>query len=293
MTLTELNQRFAISNHLQFKEIAEGMVIAEVANQHALANIALQGAHIATFQPRGEEPVIWLSPLAKFVPGKSIRGGVPICWPWFGANAQDPKLPMHGFARVNEWSVESTSESSITLKLEPTDAIHKLWANEFVARFTVKVSDALEMELEATNRSQVGVLIAEALHTYFAIGDIEQITLAGLTGTSFFDKVANERKIEQRDPVKLSGETDNVYLNTRTPVTINDPVMGRKIRVEKSGSSSTVLWNPFEAKAKNMADVGPGEWKKFVCVEAVNALENTITVAPGATHKISTTIKVI
>jgi D-hexose-6-phosphate mutarotase len=200
---------------------------------------------------------------------------------------------MHGFARVNEWIVDSTGDASITLRLEPNDAIRKLWPNDFVARFTVRVSDILEIELEATNRSQAGIMIAEALHSYFAIGDIEQVALAGLTGTSYFDKVANERKIEQRDPVKLSSETDNVYLNTRAAVTINDPVMGRKIRVEKSGSNSTVVWNPFEAKAELMADVGPGEWKKFVCVEAVNALENTVTVAPGATHKVGTTIKVV
>ncbi len=119
------------------------------------------------------------------------------------------------------------------------------------------------------------------------------MSLAGLTGTSYFDKVANERKIEQRDPVKLAAETDNVYLNTRAAVTITDPVIGRKIRVEKTGSSSTVVWNPFQAKAKSMADIGEGEWRKFICVEAVNALENTLTVAPGATHKVGTTLKVV
>jgi D-hexose-6-phosphate mutarotase len=200
---------------------------------------------------------------------------------------------MHGFARVNEWAVESTSGSTITLRLEPNESIRKLWPNDFVARFTVKVGSALELELEATNRSQAGILIAEALHSYFAIGDIEQVTLSGLTGANYFDKVANAKKIEERDPVKLSSETDNVYLHSRNAVTINDPVLGRKIRVEKGGSNSTVVWNPFEAKAKGMADIGPGEWKKFVCVEAVNALENTVTVAPGATHKIGTTIKVL
>ena len=155
------------------------------------------------------------------------------------------------------------------------------------------VGAALELELEMINRDKAGMLIAEALHTYFSIGDIEQVALAGLTGTSYFDKVANERKIEQRDPVKLSAETDNVYLNTRASVTITDPVLGRKIRVEKTGSSSTVVWNPFEAKAKAMADIGQGEWRKFICVEAVNALENTVTVAPGATHKVGTTLKVM
>ena len=295
--LDELQKQFG-SSAIQFSQGNGGLTKVSITNAAGSAELYLHGAHVTHFQPTGQKPVLYLSTTSAFKPDKAIRGGVPICWPWFGPNPADPKSPMHGFARVNEWSVESARKiddqrTSITLKLEPTDAIGKLWPHDFVARYTVTVGSALELELEMLNRDKAGMLVAEALHTYFNIADIEQVALVGLTGTSYFDKVANERKIEQRDPVKLASETDNVYLNTRAAVTINDPVLGRKIRVEKTGSSSTVVWNPFQTKAKAMADIGDGEWRKFICVEAVNALENTVTVAPGATHKIGTTLKVM
>jgi D-hexose-6-phosphate mutarotase len=294
--LDQLQKQFG-SSEVKFSEGKGELTRATITTSAGSAEVYLHGAHVTHFQPAGQQPVLWMSSASAFKSDKAIRGGVPICWPWFGANASDPKLPMHGFARVSEWAVESTNRTddraSITLRLKPNELSKKLWPHDFLARYTVTVGAALEIELEMINRDKAGVMVAEALHSYFQIGDIEKITLGGLLGTSYFDKVANARKIEERDPVKLTGETDNVYLNTRTPVTINDPAMGRKIRVEKSGSSSTVLWNPFQAKASTMADIGAGEWKNFVCVEAVNALENTLTVAPGATHKIGTTIRVM
>jgi D-hexose-6-phosphate mutarotase len=295
--LDQLQKKFG-SPQIQFGEGKGGLAKVSIENAAGSAEIYLHGAHVAHFQPAGQQPVLYMSSASAFKSDKAIRGGVPICWPWFGPNAADPKLPMHGFARVNEWAVESTNTSDpkrtiITFRLEPNEATRKLWPHAFLARFTVAVGSAIEMELEMTNRDSVGVLVAEALHSYILVGDLEQITLGGLTGTGYYDKVANARKIEERDPVKLSSEADNVYLNTRTAVTITDPVMGRKIRVEKSGSNSTVVWNPFEAKASTMADIGAGEWRKYICVEAVNAMDNTVTVAPGATHKIGTTLKVM
>lgn len=295
--LDDLQKQFG-SQQIRFSQGNGGLIKATLTTLQGSAEVYLHGAHVTHFAPAGQQPVLYMSSASAFKSDKPIRGGVPICWPWFGPNATDPKLPMHGFARVNEWSVESAGtlddgRASLTLRLEQNDAIRALWPHDFVARYTITVGAALELELEATNRDKAGILVAEALHSYFSISDIQAITVNGLVGTSYFDKVANERKIEQRDPIKLMAETDNVYFNTRTAVTINDPGMGRKIRVEKTGSSSTVLWNPFEAKASTLADMGAGEWRKFVCVEAVNALENTVTIAPGATHKIGTTIKVL
>jgi D-hexose-6-phosphate mutarotase len=295
--LDVLQKKFGTAQ-IKFSEGNGGLTKATIATSTGAAEIYLHGAHVTHFQPKGQQPVLYLSSASAFKADKPIRGGVPICWPWFGPSATDPKLPMHGFARTNEWAVESTREldgdrASITLRLEPSDSIRAIWPHEFGLKYTVTVGAALELELEMTNRDKAGLLISEALHTYFSIGDIEKISLNGLTGTSYFDKVANARMLEERDPVKLSSETDCVYLNTRTAVGINDPVIGRKIRVEKAGSNSTVVWNPFEAKAKTMADIGAGEWRKYICIEAVNALENTVTVAPGATHKIGTTLKVM
>jgi glucose-6-phosphate 1-epimerase len=136
-------------------------------------------------------------------------------------------------------------------------------------------------------------MITEALHSYLQVGDVSQVVIRGLTGAGYFDKVADGRKIESRDPLQLSGETDNVYLNSRTAVTVQDPVLNRKIVIEKSGSSSTVMWNPFGEKAKTMTDLGAEDWKNFLCIEATNALENAVTLARGASHTIRETIKVM
>jgi D-hexose-6-phosphate mutarotase len=295
--LDDLQKQFG-SDQIQFSAGSGGLTKIAIKNSAGSAEIYLHGAHVTQFQPAGQQPLLYMSTASAFKSDKAIRGGVPICWPWFGPNTADAKLPMHGFARVSEWSVESSRKiddqhTSITLKLESTDSIRKLWPHDFLARYTITVGSALELELESTNRDKSGMLISEALHTYFAITDVEKISIAGLTGTSYVDKVASGRKIEDRDPVKLTGETDNVYANARTAVRIDDPGMSRKIRVEKVGSSSTVLWNPFEERAKAMADIGAGEWRNFVCVEAANALENTVTVAPGATHKIGTTLRIM
>src|SRR4051794_7856059 len=207
----ELQKQFG-SDEIQFNEGKGGLTKVSIKTSAGEADVYLHGAHVTHFQPAGQKPVLWMSSASAFKADKPIRGGVPICWPWFGPNAADPSLPMHGFARVSEWTVESTKRiddqrSSITLRLEPSDATRKLWPHDFVARYTMTVGSSLELELEMTNRDKAGLLIAEALHTYFQIGEIEKIALSGLLGTSYFDKVANARKIEERDPVKLAGET--------------------------------------------------------------------------------------
>lgn len=285
------------TDQIAFSSGNGGLMRASIRTAAAEGEIYLHGAHVTKFQPRGAEAVLYLSSASLFRADKPIRGGVPICWPWFGAKADDPAAPMHGFARLSEWAVEATSKidegtASIVLKLESNEATRKFWPFDFLCRCTVTVGAALQIALETTNRSSGSFIITEALHSYLHVGDVGHVIVRGLTGASYYDKVANARKIESRDPLQLSGETDNVYLNSRTAITVQDLVLKRKIVVEKSGSSSTVMWNPFGEKAKAMADVGPGEWKNFLCVEATNALENAVTLAPGASHMIRETIRV-
>lgn len=190
MTLSELNQRYAIGNHVQFKEIADGVIIAEIANQHAVANIALQGAHIATFQPRGEEPVIWLSPYAKFAPGKSIRGGVPICWPWFGPHKTDSKLPGHGYARTVPWEVLETralpdGSTFLRFGLIESDATRAQWPHPSTVQLDVTVGKALRVELATSNTGKAAFELGEALHTYFHISDVAKMTIRGLENCEY------------------------------------------------------------------------------------------------------------
>lgn len=291
MTLNELNQRHAIGNHVQFKEIAEGMIVAEVANQHALANIALQGAHVATFQPRGEEPVIWLSPKAKFAPGKSIRGGVPICWPWFGPHKTDSKLPGHGYARTVPWDVLETKalpDGSTFLRfgLVESDATRAQWPHPSTVQLEVTAGKALRVELVTTNTGKTAFELGEALHTYFQISDVAQMTIRGLENCEYLDKVQDFARFTQKDGIVIESEVDRVYVNTSADCVIEDKGLKRAIRIAKQGSLSTVVWNPWTEKADKMGDFGQDGHRNMVCVESGNALENVVTLAPGETHRL-------
>jgi D-hexose-6-phosphate mutarotase len=291
MTLTELNGRYAISNHVQFKEIAEGMIIAEVANQHALANIALQGAHIATFQPRGEEPVIWLSPHAKFAPGKSIRGGVPVCWPWFGAHKTDSKLPGHGYARTVPWELFETKalpDGSTFLRfgLIESDATRAQWPHASTVQLEATVGKSLRVELVTKNTGGSAFELGEALHTYFHISDVANMTIRGLENCEYLDKVQDFARFTQKDGIVIDSEVDRVYVNTPATCVIEDRGLKRAIRIVKQGSHSTVVWNPWTEKAEKMGDFGKDGYRGMVCVESGNAFENVITLQPGETHRL-------
>lgn len=292
MTPPELNQRFAISNHVQFREIAEGITIAEVTNQHALSVITLQGAHITTFQPRGEEPVIWLSPFAKFAPGKSIRGGVPICWPWFGAHATDSKLPGHGYARTVPWDVLETKalpDGSTFLRfgLVESGATRIQWQNASSVQLEVTVGKSLRAELVTKNTGNIAFQLGEALHTYFYISDVGQITIRGLENCEYLDKVKDFARFRQEDGVVIESEVDRVYVNTAADCVIEDKGLKRAIRIAKQGSQSTVVWNPWMEKADKMGDLGKDGYRGMVCVESGNAFDNILTLQPGETHRLA------
>ncbi|GAB5605064.1 D-hexose-6-phosphate mutarotase [Sideroxyarcus sp. TK5] len=289
--LHSLNRQHAIENHVQLREIADGVIIAEVANQHALANIALQGAHIATFQPRGEEPVLWLSPNAKFAPGKSIRGGVPLCWPWFGPHKTDSKLPGHGFARTVPWELLETkahSDGSTSLRfgMIENDTTHAQWPHASTAQLEVTVGRSLKVELVTTNTGDAPFELGEALHTYFQISDVDNMTITGLEGCEYLDKVQDFARCTQQGGIKIESEVDRVYVNTEADCVIEDKGLKRAIRITKQGSRSTVVWNPWKEKAEKMGDFGPALHRDMVCVESGNALENVITLQPGETHRL-------
>ena len=187
MTLAELNQKFGIDNHLKFGEIAGGLIAAEIHNAHASASIALQGAHLMTFQPRGHEPVIWLSKYAKFAAGKSIRGGVPVCWPWFGPHATDAKLPGHGYARTVMWAVLETKAlpdgaTFISFSLVDTETTRAQWPHPSSVKIEMTVGSTLRAELVTHNSGKQTFTLGEALHTYFHISDVAQMTIRGLEG---------------------------------------------------------------------------------------------------------------
>jgi glucose-6-phosphate 1-epimerase len=271
------------------------MVISTPA---AEADLYLQGAHLANWTQRGQRPVLFLSPQSLFAAGKAIRGGVPIIFPWFGARSDGKPGPAHGFARTSEWTVESTTQREdgrveITLALSENDATRELFDGAFRLRFRVIVGSELEMELETSNQGKTPFTFEEALHTYLAVGDVQRASIFGLENTTFIDKTDGfKRKKLGSEPMRIAKETDQVHLDTRAICTVWDPVWDRRITIEKSGSASTVIWNPWSEKSKGMSDMAADGWKQMLCVETANAADNAVLLAPGASHKLSAKIRV-
>lgn len=290
-TLDVLNRDFAIKGKLHFKEISGGLLVAEVTTLHGKATIALQGAHLMTFQPTGQEPVIWLSELAKFGRGKSIRGGVPVCWPWFGPHATDSKLPGHGYARTVDWrlvQVQSLSDERIRLEfeLEESEATRAQWPHRSPVRNIITVGRALEVELATTNAGSEPFTLGDALHTYFTVGDVRRVTVHGLEGYDYLDKVDQGTRKQQVGAVTIGQEVDRIYLNTPSVCEIRDPALQRRIKISSSGSHSTVVWNPWIEKATKMGDFGTDGHLGMLCVETANAAEDVVQLAPGQVHRL-------
>jgi glucose-6-phosphate 1-epimerase len=256
----------------------------------AEARIYLHGAHPAHFQPAGGAPVLFLSEHSHFAPGKAIRGGVPVIFPWFGAHPTHANLPAHGFARTMPWEVESVALDGnqtviAVFRLDSNEETRALWPHDFSLRHRVVIGKQLVMTLEVQNESNAPFQFEEALHTYFAVGDIRKVTATGLENCPYIDKTdAFQRKTQGPEPIRITSETDRVFENTRAAVLINDAAGGRKIRVEKGGSATTVIWNPWETKAASMTDFGREDWRRMFCVETANASANAITLKPRARH---------
>ncbi len=288
--LEALNSQFAIAGQLTFKTAGDGLAVAEIANAHSAASICLQGGHVMTWRPAGASaPVVWLSKLAKLAPGKSIRGGAPVCWPWFGAHASEAGFPGHGYARTVPWEVTATraladGATEIALTLVESDATRAMWPHSSKVELTVTVGKTLKIALTTTNLGKEDFVIGEALHTYFQIGDIAETKVLGLEGCEYMDKAGGGVRKHQEGAVTFSAETDRVYVNTEAACLIEDARLKRRIRVAKSGSRSTVVWTPWTEKADKMGDFGPDGWRAMVCVESANALENVVSVKAGASH---------
>ena len=286
----ELNSRFGIASQVCFKQLPDGIVVAEIDNSLATATISLEGGHVITWWPKHQSsPVLWVSKLAKFIPGKAIRGGVPICWPWFGAHPTDKKLPGHGYARITPWGVDSVrtlegGATEIKLTLQENDLSLAHWPHSVCLTATITVGSALTIELTTTNNSDQEITLSEGLHTYFQISDIANISVLGLDGCEYVDLISDNIRRKQVGVITFDGELGRIYVNTKATCVIEDPQLNRRIRIEKSGSLSTAVWNPWEATAAKMDDLGANGWRDMVCVESANAVGNPVAVSLGASH---------
>jgi len=288
MLVTLLNDGLGIPGQLTFRDAGDGFFVADIENSHCTASVALQGAHLMTWQPKGEEPVIWMSPVAKLVKGKSIRGGVPICWPWFGAHSYAPMFPGHGFARTVPWELIGTAaldDGSTQLKFRITEIDENQWPYPAPAEMHMTIGSSLEMTLSTDNQSDETITVGDALHTYFTVGDVSKIAVSGLDGCDYLDKVNDSARKTQKGNITIGSEVDRIYFDQGQDVVIEDQVMNRNIRIEKRGSHSTIVWNPWIEKCKAMGDFGSDDgYLGMVCVESANAADDAVELAPGDSH---------
>lgn len=296
--IDQLNRASGIEGAVEFDVHSNGLVRAKLTSSYGKGEVMLHGAHVTRFVPGRGDDVLWMSEKSWFESHKPIRGGVPICFPWFGPKEDNPDAPAHGFARLMDWSVIGTQTLDdqrvrLVLALEDNEQTRDMWNHTFKLTYSVTVGETLELSLKVSNTDAKPMRFTEALHTYLSVGDVKRVSILGVEDTEFVDKVkGSERAKSSHEPITFTAETDRVYLNTSSECVLVDPVGKRRIVIAKSGSMSTVVWNPWVDKARRMVDFGDEEWPGMACVETANAMENAVSLAPGEDHEISTRITV-
>lgn len=275
---------------IEFKKLENGFEYIEVQNSAAHAKIALQGAHIFHFAKKSEKALLWLSEESDFELGKAIRGGIPLCWPSFGMN--NPDLPQHGFARVSMWTLKDMQEiddatTRLIFTISHTQESLKLWNYKFDLEFRVSVSDSLTMELCTTNRDERPFVITEAFHSYFAVENISTCRIRGLEGKPYLDTLVNEQKRLEGE-IYIDSEYDVVFQEVDKAIELITP--NRLVKIQNSGSSSVIVWNPWIEKCSRMSAMPADAYKQFVCIESANAFEDFRLVFPQKSHTLITKI---
>lgn len=310
MTAGSLELRYGVPGAVAFRDSPLGGAVAELRAAGGTAVIALRGGQALSYIPHGGAEVLWLSPMARLDAGKAVRGGIPVCWPWFGPHPSGPGLPAHGVARMADWDVVSAAGDAATARLclglrSPRGAAAQNgavapWQN-LELTLTVTLGATLDLELTSHNHGETAAVVTQALHTYLRVGDVAALRIAGLDGRDYVDQLAGPPRDAAHDGVELrrqagevtiTGEVDRIYVGTGDTVIASDPVLGRRIAISKQGSLSTVVWNPWVEKAARLGDLGPDGYRSFVCIETANAASDRRVVAPNQTHVLAASIAV-
>ena len=261
-------------------------VAIDTAAAHAL--VYLQGAHLAEWTPAGFGPILWMSDASAYEPGVALRGGIPLCFPWFGTGVDGRSEPNHGWARIHTWdylggTVDADGTAHIELALDSATAAT---GTRYALRLSLQIGTSLTATLTATNVGSQTALIENALHAYWNVADVRSVTLTGLDNSPYTDRVAGSRANAAPFPAITGQEIDRIY-PLPPEITVTDPIGGTRIHLTSPNAAQAVVWNPGAEKAASIADIGDDDWQRFVCVEVLNAREHTIGLAPGATHTLT------
>lgn len=293
--IDELDDKFSIEGELGFAELENDLVFITVSNKYADADICLYGAHVTSFRSRNTMEILWMSPVSSFEVGKPIRGGIPVCFPWFGPHNIDSEKPQHGFGRLMYWDVVETAtkdkgETLVRLQLCSSEETKVYWPYDFCAEMIITVGLNLDIVLKVTNTSSDEFEYSCALHSYFGLSAIDNITIQGLQGTGYYNQLEPGEFIQEEPNLEISKAETRHYFDTEEPVIIEDVIFRRRIRVAKSGSKVTTVWNPWEETCTKIEDLTDDAYLTFVCIETVNAFNDTISLTPGESHETSATI---
>src|SRR5579863_4821790 len=292
-----LNRAFGIPNIVAVIAGNGGLPKIRVTAPAASAEIYLYGAQITSWRPAGSEEVLFLSEKSHWQEGQAIRGGIPVCFPWFRAKADDPSAPTHGFARTKEWRLESVKAEGESLVVvcstESEASTRRWWPHSFRLDHVLSIGRSLRLALIVTNTGETPFRFEEALHTYSRVGDAEKVHVRGLDRAAYLDNVNGNRKKTQAGDLVFAGKTDNAYLDVTSAAELIDPAGHRTLQTEKENSATTVVWNPWQEGAAALSDLGDDEWRRFACVEASNILGSAVTLAPGEEHTMRATIRVL
>ena len=297
LEISELEDRFGIPGVARVCEGNGGLPRVTLANSQAQGEIYLHGAHVTSWRPSGQGEVLFLSSKSGWQEGQAIRGGIPVCFPWFRAKVGNPRAPAHGFARTRNWELESIVENNagitVTMFFDSDDQSRSWWPSEFRLLHRATFGSELTLELVCTNTGTAPLRFEEALHTYNRVSEVDCVRLQGLDRTCYLDNTDSNREKTQLGEVMITSQTDNAFLHTEGAVDLIDPKLGRRIRLRKANSSTTVVWNPWREAAGAFRDLGDGEWKRFLCVEASNIMNAAVTLAPGQEHKMTAVISAV
>jgi D-hexose-6-phosphate mutarotase len=300
--LDDYNTRFGIPGSVRFLDHPRGGIVVELTSAHGRATVALFGGLVTSWQPQGNEEVLWLSSTGRLNGSSRVpRGGIPVCWPWFADHPTDPSLPAHGFARKAMWQVSGARVDRdgvhLTLTTDVGATGRAPWPHRAELSLDVVLGQRLDVRLATRNVGSAPFDLTQALHTYFRVGDVTRIEINGLDGVSYLDKLDGFARKPQSGSITIDREVDRIYLATTGAIDLVDPVLQRTVRVTRSGSTSAVVWNPWIAKAARLGDVvdagGADAYRRMVCIEAANAGPDIVTIQPGGTHTLGTVLAIL
>ncbi len=294
--IAESDRRFEIPGIAQIVGGNGGLPKVRITSPEVAGEMYLHGAHVTSWKPAGGEEMLFLSSQSRWADGHAIRGGVPICFPWFGGKTDDPQAPAHGFVRTKAWRLVSIAQVggavTVSMLTASNEDTKRWWPADFRLVYRATFGRELSLELVVTNTGRTSLRFEEALHTYHRVGNIEKARVRGLDTAQYFDKTDANRKKMQRGEIVIVSETDRVYLNTGDAIELEDPVLHRRTRVTKENSRTTVVWNPWVQKAHSLSDFADDEWMQMICIETSNVSDFAVDLAPGQQHTMKALVSV-